>query len=83
MIKDLTIRGYRITLREPESKETWRALDGAAAEEFKRSEYSTWGYGAGEAVRNSTRILRASGASLSEHPLHSVAKFTLLVWIVR
>ncbi|KIP01125.1 hypothetical protein PHLGIDRAFT_131362 [Phlebiopsis gigantea 11061_1 CR5-6] len=49
---------WAITVREPESKETWRAIDAAASEEFKHSEYSKWSYGAGEVVRNSTRILR-------------------------
>lgn len=49
---------WAVTVRDPESKETWRAIDDAAAEEFKHSEYSKWDYGAGEAIRNSTRILR-------------------------
>ena len=48
------------TLKEPESKETWKAVDAAAAEEFKNSPYAQWDFGAGEAIRNSTFITRVS-----------------------
>lgn len=51
---------FRLSVQEPENKETWRAIDDAAAEEFKKSSYGLWDYGAGEAIRNSKRVLRVS-----------------------
>ena len=73
----LTIHRCRLTVREPESKETWRAIDAATADEFKRSEYSKWDYGAGEAIRNSTRVLRVSPQAPGNHPARLVADLFL------
>ncbi|EKM53944.1 uncharacterized protein PHACADRAFT_145467 [Phanerochaete carnosa HHB-10118-sp] len=51
--------GWAITEREPEAKETWRAMDAAAAEEFKKnSPVAQWDYGAGEIVRNATTVTK-------------------------
>lgn len=49
---------WALTVREPESKESWRAIDESAAAEFKKSPYSQWDYGAGEVIRNSAKIIR-------------------------
>jgi hypothetical protein len=48
----------RICRREAEAKESWRAEDSAAAEEFKRSQIGKWGFGAEEIIMNSNKILR-------------------------
>ena len=48
----------RVTQREPESRETWKATDSAAAEEFKQSPFSQWEFGAGEVIKASTKIVK-------------------------
>ena len=58
-----------ISVREPESKETWRATDAATLEEFKKSRFSKWPYGVGEAVKNCERLVRVSATSF--HPFRS------------
>lgn len=70
----------RVTVRDPESKETWRAMDDAAAEEFKHSEYSKWDYGAGEAIRNSTRILRVDITSPGDRLSLAITYLIIVVW---
>lgn len=49
---------WAIAVREQESRETWKATDQATMEEFKKSHFSEWGFGAGEAVKNCTRLIR-------------------------
>lgn len=43
---------FSVTQREPEAKETWRALDSAGVEAFKCSPVSQWAFDGGELVRN-------------------------------
>ena len=45
-------------MREPESKETWRAIDDAATEAFKNSPYGQLPFGGGEIIRSSTKIIK-------------------------
>ena len=47
-------------MQEPEAKETWGWVDEAVAREIKASHFSEWGFGAGEMVRNSTKMLKVS-----------------------
>ena len=49
-----------ICKREVEARETWRAVDEAAAEAFKKTEFSEWDFGAGDLVKSSTKILRVT-----------------------
>lgn len=51
-------RHARIPRREAEGKETWRAVDDAAAEEFKRSQAGKWGFGAEDIIMSSTKVIR-------------------------
>lgn len=56
---DETTMGFAITMREPETKETWRAMDADVAEEFKRSTpVAQWDYGAGEIIQNATGLIK-------------------------
>lgn len=43
---------------EPEANETWKAIDEETMENFKRSRYSQWDFGAGELVKNSAEIIK-------------------------
>lgn len=43
---------------EPEARETWRAVDEAATEQFKKSKFSEWDFGVGELVKTSHRMIR-------------------------
>ncbi|GJE95030.1 FAD-dependent monooxygenase [Phanerochaete sordida] len=50
---------WAVSVREPESKEEWRSTDAAVSADFKaNSPFARWGFGAGELVRNSLRIVR-------------------------
>ncbi|GJE95031.1 FAD-dependent monooxygenase [Phanerochaete sordida] len=50
---------WAVVQREPEAKEQWRAIDAAGVEEFKKnSPFVGWPYGAGELVKNSTKIVK-------------------------
>ncbi|GJE95045.1 FAD/NAD(P)-binding domain-containing protein [Phanerochaete sordida] len=56
---DETTMSWAVTAREPEAKETWRAMDDAAAEDFKRaSPVAQWDHGAGELVRNGVNVTK-------------------------
>ena len=44
--------------REPEARETWRAIDKDSEAAFKSSPFAEWDLGAGEAIRNSTKIIK-------------------------
>ncbi|CAL1707693.1 unnamed protein product [Somion occarium] len=47
------------TRREPEAKETWKAMDKDAQEDFKKnSSYSSWGAGVGDLVRNADKVVK-------------------------
>ncbi|KIP01899.1 hypothetical protein PHLGIDRAFT_96569 [Phlebiopsis gigantea 11061_1 CR5-6] len=50
--------GFAVTMREPEAKETWRAMDEAGVAEFKKSAVSEWPYGAGEIVKNGWNVTK-------------------------
>ena len=52
------ICAFSTFLREPETKETWRAVDEATAERFKQSEFGEWDYGIGELVKSCSRMIR-------------------------
>ena len=50
-----------MTQREPEAKESWKALDAAGVVEFKNSSISEWPFDGGELVKNSygiTKVLK-------------------------
>ncbi|GJE95023.1 FAD-dependent monooxygenase [Phanerochaete sordida] len=56
---DDDITAWAISQREAEAKEDWRAIDEAAAEDFKKnSPFADWPYGAGELVKNSLKIIK-------------------------
>ncbi|KAK7692970.1 hypothetical protein QCA50_004611 [Cerrena zonata] len=56
---DDTHNSWAVTLREPEAKETWRAMDQESQEDFKQhSPFASWGVGAGELIRNATKIVK-------------------------
>ncbi|EKM53957.1 uncharacterized protein PHACADRAFT_257471 [Phanerochaete carnosa HHB-10118-sp] len=58
--------GWAIAQREPETKEEWRSIDAAAAENFKNSSpCGEWPYGARELVKNSTKIVKYG---IYDHP---------------
>lgn len=71
----LTIKLYRLTQREAESKESWRAVDAAVAEEFNKLPFSQWEFGGGEAVRNSTRILKVNKSNTYQTPASLTVSF--------
>ena len=48
----------RLTQREPESRESWKAIDNVAADHFKQSMFSEWDFGAGEAIKTSTKVFK-------------------------
>ena len=48
----------RITLREPEQKETWRAMDHAKQDEFKAGPFSKMPFGVGELVTTADSIIK-------------------------
>ena len=50
-------------MREPEAKETWRAMDEAGVAEFKKSAVSEWPYGAGDIVKNGWNVTKVNRAS--------------------
>ena len=47
-----------ITLREPEQKETWRAMDEAKQQEFKAGPFSEMPFAVGELVTNADNIIK-------------------------
>ena len=50
----------RITQREPEAKETWRAMDEQRRKEFREGPFSNLPYVGGELVRTAVRIIKVS-----------------------
>ena len=48
----------RITSREPEAKETWRAMDEESTNTFKETKFGGWEYGAGDLVKNTEKIIK-------------------------
>lgn len=46
-----------VSVRQDESREAWKNIDDAALEDFKKSRFSEWPFGAGKAVKNSTRLI--------------------------
>ncbi len=49
----------RMTQREPEAKETWRAMNQDSAKEFReRVAVTGWGYGAGDIVKSTESITK-------------------------
>lgn len=52
---------YRITRREAEHKETWRAVDDSILEELKKDPVSKWGFGAGELVQTAKKMIKVLG----------------------
>ena len=50
---------YSVTQREPEAKETWKALDAAGVEEIKKSPISEWPLDAGGLLKNGYNITKA------------------------
>ena len=53
---------FRVTQRESEAKETWRALDAAGVEELKKSSVSEWSFDGGELVKNGYGITKVRGS---------------------
>ncbi|GJE95021.1 FAD-dependent monooxygenase [Phanerochaete sordida] len=49
---------WGLSVREPESKETWRATDTLTMEDFKKSHFRQWGFGAGQAVQDCMKLTR-------------------------
>ncbi len=49
---------HRTTRREPEAKETWRAMSEEAQQKFKEGPFSAWGCSVGEIVKSSPRIIK-------------------------
>lgn len=66
-----------LTQREPEARETWRAIDKDAEAAFKTSPFAEWDFGAGEAIKNSTKIIK-----VNPHSLQTLTMLTSVVWSV-
>ncbi|OBZ66994.1 Zeaxanthin epoxidase, chloroplastic [Grifola frondosa] len=49
---------WAITLQEPEAKETWRDMDEDRQREFKKGQFSQWGFGAGELVKTADTLVK-------------------------
>ncbi|KAI0675067.1 FAD/NAD-P-binding domain-containing protein [Trametes maxima] len=49
---------WAVTTQEPEAKETWRAMEGEAQEDFKRGPFSKWPFGGGKLVAVGTNIVK-------------------------
>ena len=52
------LNNLSVTQREPEARETWRALDAAGVEAFKKSPVSQWAFGGGELVRDAFGVIK-------------------------
>ena len=46
------------TTKEPEAKETWRAMDEEAQRKFREGPYSQWPFGAGEIISRGQNIIK-------------------------
>ncbi|PCH43569.1 FAD/NAD(P)-binding domain-containing protein [Wolfiporia cocos MD-104 SS10] len=53
-----TQTSWAITLREPEAKETWRAMDEERQQAFKNGPFSQWGFGTGGMIHAADRIIK-------------------------
>ncbi|KAI0321463.1 hypothetical protein OF83DRAFT_1051187 [Amylostereum chailletii] len=53
-----TLTSWAITLREEESKETWRAADKDILEKVQSSPRASWGYGASELIKTTERLVK-------------------------
>ncbi|KAI0645467.1 FAD/NAD-P-binding domain-containing protein [Trametes meyenii] len=49
---------WAVTTQEPEAKETWRAMEGEAQEDFKHGPFSQWSFGGGKLVAAGTNIVK-------------------------
>ncbi|KAF7333483.1 FAD/NAD(P)-binding domain-containing protein [Mycena venus] len=49
---------WALTQREPETKETWRAMDETAQDAFRNGPFSQLPFGAGELVKNAEKITK-------------------------
>lgn len=54
------ILGFRITARESEVKEDWKAQHIDQQNEIRKGTLSDWGFGAGELVKSGERIVKVS-----------------------
>ncbi|GJE95025.1 FAD/NAD(P)-binding domain-containing protein [Phanerochaete sordida] len=71
--------GWAVTTREAEAKETWRAMDAAAADAFKNnSPMAQWGYGAGEIVRNAQTLTKYGLYDRPELPTWHAGRVVLI-----
>ncbi|KAI0654315.1 FAD/NAD-P-binding domain-containing protein [Cubamyces menziesii] len=49
---------WGFTTKEPEAKETWRAMDEEAQRKFREGPYSQWPFGAGEIISRGQNIIK-------------------------
>ncbi|KAJ8077016.1 hypothetical protein PM082_001439 [Marasmius tenuissimus] len=49
---------WAITRREDEKRETWRSVDSSTLERLKTDECSQWGFGAGDLIKTSEKIVK-------------------------
>ena len=63
----------RITAREPEAKETWRAIDESATNAFKGTSFASWEYGGGDLVKGTEKIIKVcpTGESCDRYKIAS------------
>ena len=51
---------FRVSQHEEERKESWRSIDEAAKEAFRNGPLSHWSCGAGDMVKNTTKVIKVS-----------------------
>ncbi|KAI0044896.1 FAD/NAD(P)-binding domain-containing protein [Auriscalpium vulgare] len=63
-----THTSWAITLREEESRETWKEVNQQQVDEIKQSARASWGYGADDLIKNTEKLVKIVKFGLYDRP---------------